>query len=163
MCVFGVPKNYHSVVCDYFKKLNEYTETNIETICTNYSFLYTPQFAIEQYIPTQFFLENNFNIKELNEYENYQIERRFDLIKLYEMKNFSLVNSSRIKDINIKKVLTKYMQENIGHHLWNSKRTNSIDNLLLEISKEMFTELYKKIIFILNTNFLNNKKIKTLL
>jgi hypothetical protein len=165
MCVFGVPKNYRSFICDYFKKLNEYTETNIETIYSNYSSSFTPQYAIEQYIPAQFFLQNNLNIKELNEYENYQIKKHFDYIRLYEMKTFSLVGEGRFKNINIKEVLSKYMNENLGHHLWASKGIHDVDKLLMKVSKEMFTELYDKINFILEKNFpidkndANNKKL----
>ena len=163
MCVFGVPKNYHNIVCEYFKKINEYTERNIKDISKKDSFTFTPQYAIEQYIPAQFFLENNFKIIELNEYENYQIKRQFDLIRLYEMKNFSLVSAIKIKDINIKEVLSKYMNENIGHHLWSSKNVSGIDGLLIDVSKEMFTELYEKIMLVLVTNFPNSTKKTTLI
>ena len=163
MCVFGVPKIYHNVICDYFKKLDEYTQQNIETIYNTYDKDLPPHWAIEQYMPAQFFLQNNFSIKELNEYENYQIRRSIDSIRLYEMKNFSLVGSGRIKNIDIKKVLTKYMNENIGHHLWVSKSVSSIDEMLLSISKELFTEVYDKINFILDKNFPSNKNKKTLI
>ncbi len=157
MCVFGIPKNYHNIVCDYFKKLDEYTQQHIETIYNNYDKDLPPHWAIEQYLPAQFFLENKFKIKELNEFENYQIRRNIDSIRLYEMKNFSLVGSARIKDIDIKSILKKYMSENIGHHLWVSKSVDGLDELLIDIIKEMFIELYEKIDFVLNENFLKNK------
>jgi hypothetical protein len=163
MCIFGVPSTYHNTICEYFKKLNEYTQKNIEMIYNTYNKDLPPHWAIEQYLPPQFFLENNFKIKELNEYENYQIRRNIDSIRLYEMKNFSLIGTARLKDIDINQILTKYMNENIGHHLWVSKSVDKIEELLIDVSKEMFRELYKKINFVLNTNFLNNKKIKTLL
>jgi hypothetical protein len=163
MCVFGVPATYHNIICDYFKKLDEYTQENIETIYNTYSKNLPPHWAIEQYIPAQFFLQNNFNIKELNEYENYQIRRYIDYIRLYELKTFSLIGGARIKDINIKEVLTKYMNENIGYHLWVSKSVNGIDELLMDTIKEMFIDLYEKINFVLNKNFLNTKKKNTLI
>lgn len=158
MCVFGIPANYHNTICEYFKKLDEYTQQHIETIYNTYDKDLPPHWAIEQYLPAQFFLENNFKIKELNEYENYQIRRNIDSIRLYEMKNFSLVGSARIKDIDIKSILVKYMSENIGHHLWVSKSVDGLDELLIDTIKEMFIELYEKIDFVLNKNFLKNKK-----
>lgn len=162
MCVLGVPKNYHNIVCNYFKKLNEYTQENIESIYNTYSKDLPPHWAIEQYIPAQFFLENNFNIRELNEYENYQIRRQLDYIRLYEMKTFSMVGAARMEDIDIKEILTKYMKKNIGHHLWVSKNVSNVDELLLNVSREMFSDLYKKIILILNKHFPKNKNKNTL-
>lgn len=158
MCVFGVPNSYHKVVTNYFKALNEYTENNIESIVNTYTTDEPPHWAIEQYLPAQFFLENKFNIRELNEYENYQIRRNSDYIQLYEMKNFSLVGSSRIKDINIKELLTSYMNENIGHHLWISKNVGGVDSLLNFAIKEMFPDLYEKINHTLDTNISSDKK-----
>jgi len=159
MCVLGIPKNYHNIVCDYFKKLDEYTQQNIETIYNTYSKDLPPHWAIEQYIPAQFFLENNFKIKELNEHENYQIRRNIDSIRLYEMKNHSLVGITKLKDINIKEVLTNYMNNNIGHHLWVSKSVSGIEQILIDITKEMFIEIYDKVNEILNKNFPNKKNI----
>ena len=49
--------------------------------------------------------------------------------------------------------MNKYMNENIGHHLWVSKSVHDMDDLLIKVSKEMFTELYNKINFILEKNF----------
>jgi hypothetical protein len=157
MCVFGVPKNHHTLVCNYFKKLNEYTQQNIETIYNTYSKELPPHWAIEQYIPAQFFLENNIIIEELNDYENFQIRKHFDYIRLYEMKNFSLVNSVKLKDVNIKQVLANYMSKNIGHHLWISKNVSNVDELLINVIKEMYPELYKKINLILGIKENNNK------
>lgn len=163
MCVFGVPKIYHNVVCEYFKKLDEYTQQHIETIYNTYDKDLPPHWAIEQYLPAQFFLQNNFAIKELNEYENYQIRRSIDSIRLYEMKNLSLVATARIKDIDIKELIGKYMDENIGHHLWVSKSVDKIEELLLNLCKEMFIEVYDKINFTLDKNFPTNKNKKTLI
>jgi hypothetical protein len=163
MCVFGVPKLYHKTVTDYFKRLNDYTENNVESIFNTYNIDEPPHWAIEQYLPAQFFLENNFNIRELNEYENYQIRRNADYIQLYEMKNFSLVGGARIKDINIKEVLTSYMTENMGHHLWISKNVGGIDSLLSLVIKEMFPDLYEKTNHILSTHKSNTKKNTTLI
>jgi predicted DNA-binding protein YlxM (UPF0122 family) len=157
MCVFGVPKNHHAFVCDYFKKLNEYTQQNIESIYNTHLKELPPHWAIEQYIPAQFFLENNINIEELNDYENFQIRKQFDYIRLYEMKDFSLVNSVKLKDVNIKQVLTNYMSKNIGHHLWISKNVSNVDELLINVIKEMYPELYKKINLILGIKENNNK------
>lgn len=158
MCVFGVPQTYHTIVTDYFKRLNDYTENHIESIFNTYSIDEPPHWAIEQYLPAQFFLENNFNIRELNEYENYQIRLNSDYIQLYEMKNFSLVGGARIKDINIKEVLVNYMTENIGHHLWISKNVGGIDSLLKLVIKEMFPDLYEKTNHILSKHKSNTKK-----
>jgi hypothetical protein len=158
MCVFGVPTLYHKTVTDYFKRLNEYTESNIESISDTYSSDEPPHWAIEQYLPAQFFLENNFKIQELNEHENYQIRRNADYIQLYEMKNFSFVGGARIKDIDIKETLTKYMNETIGHHLWISKNVGGIDSLLNLVIKEMFVDLYEKINHILDKHTSSDKK-----
>jgi hypothetical protein len=158
MCVFGVPNLYHKRVTDYFKRLNEYTENNIESISNTYSNDEPPHWAIEQYLPAQFFLENNFKIQELNEHENYQIRRNADYIQLYEMKNFSFVGGARIKDIDIKETLTKYMNETIGHHLWISKNVGGIDSLLNLVIKEMFVDLYEKINHILDKHISSDKK-----
>ena len=163
MCVFGLPKTYHNVVCEYFKKLDEYTQQHIETIYNSYDKDLPPHWAIEQYLPPQFFLQNNFKIKELREYENYQIRRNIDSIRLYEMKNFSLIGTARLRDIDIKEIVTKYMNENIGHHVWVSKSVDRVDELLIDISKEMFVKVYDKINFILDTNFPVNKNKKTLI
>lgn len=163
MCVFGVPPSYHKIVTDYFKRLNDYTENNIESIFNTYNIDEPPHWAIEQYLPAQFFLENNFNIRELNEYENYQIRRNADYIQLYEMKNFSLVAGARIKDINIKEVLNNYMNKNIGHHLWISKNVGGIDSLLNLVIKEMFVDLYEKMNDILSNQIISNKKNSTLI
>ncbi len=163
MCVFGVPTTYHNVVCEYFKKLDEYTQQHIETIYNTYDKELPPHWAIEQYLPPQFFLQNGFKIKELREYENYQIRRNIDSIRLYEMKNFSLVGTTRIKDINIREILTNYMNENIGHHLWVSKSVDKVDELLIDITKEMFVEVYDKINSILDKHFPVNKKKSSLI
>jgi hypothetical protein len=163
MCVFGLPKIYHDVVCEYFKKLDEYTQQHIETIYNTYDKDLPPHWAIEQYLPPQFFLQNNFKIKELREYENYQIRRQLDYIRVYEMKTFSMVGGARIDDIDIKEVLTKYMKKNIGHHLWVSKNVSNVDELLLNVSKEIFPDLYKKINLVLNKHFPKTKKKNTLI
>jgi len=163
MCIFGVPSNYHNMVSDYFKELDEYTQQHIEAIYNTHSTKLPPHWAIEQYIPVQFFLENNLNITELNEYESYQIRRNIDSIRLYEMENFSLIGSARINEINIKNILTEYMNEVIGHHLWISKQVDGVDELLMWVIKEVFVEIYEKINFILNDNSLDNKKNITLI
>jgi len=163
MCVFGLPKIYHNVVSQYFKKLDEYTQQHIETIYNTYDKDLPPHWAIEQYLPPQFFLQNNFKIKELRECENYQIRRSIGVIRIYEMKNFSLIHTARMSGIDIKKVLTKYMNENIGHHLWVSKSVDGIEGLLMIVCNEMFPEVYDKINNILDTNFPTNKNKKTLI
>ena len=55
------------------------------------------------------------------------------------------------------------MNENIGHHVWVSKSVDRVDELLIDISKEMFVKVYDKINFILDTNFPVNKNKKTLI
>lgn len=160
MCVFGVPTKYHNIVSDYFKKLNEYTQEHIETIYNTYDKDLPPHWAIEQYIPAQFFLENKLSIKELTEYENYQIRRNGDYIQIYEMKNFSLVGTAKIKDVDMTTILTKYMKETIGHHVWVSKSVSGIDMLLISIAKEMYEDLYDKIMFILNNKLVTKKNNK---
>ena len=141
-----------------FKKLDEYTQEHIETIYNTYDKDLPPHWAIEQYIPAQFFLQNNFKIKELREYENYQIRRSIGVIRLYEMQNFSLVHTRRMSGIDIKDVLTKYMKENIGHHLWISKSVDGIEGLLINVCNEMFPEVYDKINNIVDKNFPINTK-----
>jgi len=161
-CIFGVPTNYYKDVTEYFKELNEYTENHIETIFSTYTTDEPPHWAIEQYMPAQFFLENNFKITELNPYENYQIRRHIDSIRLYEMENFSLVGTARLKDINLKEVITKYMKEHTGHHLWITKGVDGIDDILKNVIKELYPEVYNKIINTLNRHFVEfNKNKKT--
>ena len=149
MCVFGVPKIYHKSVTEYFKKLNEHSEKNIETISKSYSIDYPPLWAIEQYIPAQYFLEKGYKIKELNEYDNCHIKGHSGYMRVYNVKTYENIANFRIKDIDIKIHLSKYMEKNIGHHLWNTKYIDGIDNMLLYVTYEMFTELHKKITFIL--------------
>jgi hypothetical protein len=159
-CVFGVPKKYHDTVTDYFRKINEYTEKNIESIVNTYIIEAPPHWAIEQYIPVQFFLENGFKINELNEYENPQIKGHSGHIRIYEMKNFSNIANFRINDIDIKKLLSEYMDNNVGHHLWVSKSVVGIDELLLTVVNEMYPELYEKMNTILD---IKRKKTNTLI
>ena len=52
------------------------------------------------------------------------------------------------------------MQENIGHHLWVSKKVTGMDELLMNIIEEMYPELYQKINSILN---IKHNKSKTLI
>jgi hypothetical protein len=158
MCVFGVPKIYHKNISEYFKKLNEHSEKNIEIISKSYSINYPPLWAIEQYIPAQYFLEKEYNIKELNEYDNYDIKGHSGYIRIYNNRTFQNITNFRIKDIDVKTNLSKYMQENTGHHLWNSKHIEGMDNLLMHVSNEMFPELHKTITFILEKHFLISKQ-----
>lgn len=160
VCVFGIPKIYHSMVTDYFKRLDEYTQQHIESIVNTYTIDTPPHWAIEQYLPAQFFLENSFSIKELREYETPLIKGDKGYIRAYDMKDFSNISNFRIKDIDIKKSLKKYMQENIGHHLWVSKKVTGMDELLMNIIEEMYPELYQKINSILN---IKHNKSKTLI
>ena len=153
-----MPKIYHKSVTEYFKKLNEHSEKNIETISKSYSIDYPPLWAIEQYIPAQFFLENGYNIKELNEYDNHNIKGHSGYIRIYNIKTLENIVNFRIKDVDIKKHLSKYMKENIGHHLWNSKHVEGIDDLLRYVANEMFPELHKKITIILEKHFLISKQ-----
>jgi hypothetical protein len=159
VCVFGVPKIYHKQITEYFKGLDEYTQKNIKNIVNTYSTETPPHWAIEQYLPAQYFLENRFNIKELNEYENFLIKGDKGYLRIYEMKEFSNIMNFRIEDIDIKKSLSKYMEENIGHHLWISKKVAGVDKLLINIIKEMYPELYEKINSILNIKDTKNKKL----
>ena len=158
VCVFGVPTIYHKQVTEYFKRLDEYTQQNIESIVNTHSTEAPPHWAIEQYLPAQFFLENGFKIKELNEYENVLIKGDRGYLRIYEMKEFSNIANFRIKDIDIKKSLSKYMQENVGHHLWISKKVAGMDKLLINIIEEMYPELYEKLNFILNIKDTKSKK-----
>ena len=144
----------------YTKGLDEYTQQNIKNIINTYSTETPPHWAIEQYLPAQYFLENRFTIKELNEYENFLIKGDKGYLRIYEMKEFSNIANFRIKDIDIKKSLSKYMQKNIGHHLWISKKVAGMDKLLINIIEEMYPELYKKINCILN---IKDTKIKKLI
>ena len=159
VCVFGVPKVYHKSVTDYFRRLDEYTQQNIESIVNTYSIEAPPHWAIEQYLSAQFFLENGFNIKELREYENVLIKGDKGYIRIYEMKDFSNIANFRLKDINIRESLTKYMIENIGHHLWVSKKVIGMDELLMSVINEMYPELNEKINLILNIKHTNKKKL----
>ena len=159
VCVFGVPTIYHKPITEYFKRLDEYTQQNIERIVNTYSSEAPPHWAIEQYLPAQFFLENGFKIKELNEYENVLIKGDRGYLRIYEMKEFSNIANFRIEDIDIKKSLSKYMQENVGHHLWISKKVAGMDKLLINIIEEMYPELYEKINSILNIKDTKNKKL----
>ena len=140
--------------------MDEYTQKNIESICSTYEKDLPPHWAIEQYLPAQFFLENGFNIKELREYENVSIKGDKGYIRIYEMKNFSNISNFRISDINISESISQYMKEQIGHHLWISKKVIGMDELLMNIIKEMYSDLNIKIHSILNIK--NNKK-KTLI
>ena len=159
VCVFGVPTIYHKPVTEYFKRLNEYTQQNIERIVNTYSTETPPHWAIEQYLPAQFFLENGFKINELNEYENVLIKGDKGYLRIYEMKEFSNITNFRIEDIDIKKLLSKYMKENIGHHLWVSKKVAGMDKLLINIIEEMYPELYQKLNSILNIKDTKSKKL----
>jgi hypothetical protein len=159
VCVFGVPTIYHKPITEYFKRLDEYTQQNIERIVNTYSSEAPPHWAIEQYLPAQFFLENGFKIKELNEYENVLIKGDRGYLRIYEMKEFSNITNFRMEDINIKKSLSKYMQENIGHHLWVSKKVAGMDKLLMDIIEEMYPELYQKVNSILNIKNTKSKKL----
>lgn len=159
VCVFGVPAGYHKSITEYFKRLDEYTQKNIKSIFNTHSSEAPPHWAIEQYLPAQFFLENGFKIKELNEYENVLIKGDRGYLRIYEMKEFSNIRNFRIEDIDIKKSLSKYMQENIGHHLWVSKKVAGVDNLLINVIEEMYPELYKKLNSILNIKDTKSKKL----
>jgi hypothetical protein len=159
VCVFGIPKIYHKQVTEYFKGLDEYTQQNIKSIVNTHSTDAPPHWAIEQYLPAQLFLENEFKIKELNEYENVLIKGDRGYLRIYEMKEFSNIANFRIEDIDIKKSLSKYMQENVGHHLWISKKVAGMDKLLINIIEEMYPELYEKINSILNIKDTKNKKL----
>ena len=154
MCIFGVPQNYHKSITEYFKKLNEHSEKNIETISNNYTIDYPPLWAIEQYIPAQFFLENNFKINELNDYDNHHIKGQSGYLRIFNVKTHENIANFRIKDVDIKFHLSKYMEENIGHHLWNTKNVEGIDDSLRFVAREMFSELYEVIINILDKNSL---------
>lgn len=156
VCVFGVPTIYHKAVTEYFKRLDKYTQENIENIVNTYSIEAPPHWAIEQYLSAQYFLENKFKIKELNEYENVLIKGDRGYIRIYEMKEFLNIANFRIKDVDIKTYLTKYMQENIGHHLWVSKKVKGMDDLLLNIIEHMYSELYEKVNLILNIKHTKN-------
>ena len=145
MCTFGVPKVYHKKVTEYFKKLNEYTQQNIENIFNTYSDLELPQWAIEQYIPVQWFLENEFKIKELNEFDNHRIRGESGYIRIHTADNIKNVANFRIQDVDIKKHLSKYMEENIGHHLWFSKNVNGLTDMLIYVINEMFPEVLLKL------------------
>jgi hypothetical protein len=158
MSIFGVPKVYHKDITEYFKKLNEYTEKNIKTISQTYDINYPPHWAIEQYIPAQFFLENKFKIKELNEFDNFQIKGHSGYIRIYDPQNFSNITNFRIQDIDIKKSLSEHMRKNIGYHLWYSKKMEGIDDLLMIVIAEMYPELEIKINSILEKNLLIGKK-----
>jgi hypothetical protein len=52
------------------------------------------------------------------------------------------------------------MQENIGHHLWVSKKVAGMNALLINIIEEMYPELYQKLNSILN---IKDTKIKKLI
>lgn len=158
VCVFGVPIRYHKEVTEYFKRLDEYTQQNIESIVSTYSTEAPPHWAIEQYIPAQFFLENGFKIKELNEYENVLVKGDRGYIRIYEMKTFSNIANFRINDIDIKSSLTKYMEENTGHHLWVSKKVTGIDELLINVIKNVYSDLYEKVNSILSIKHTNNNR-----
>jgi hypothetical protein len=159
VCVFGVPAIYHKPITEYFKRLDEYTQQNIERIVNTYSSEAPPHWAIEQYLPAQFFLENGFKIKELNEYENVLIKGDRGYLRIYEMKKFSNIANFRMEDILIKKSLSKYMQEKTGHHLWVSKKVAGMDKLLMNIIEEMYPELYQKVNSILNIKDTKSKKL----
>jgi hypothetical protein len=159
VCVFGVPATYHKSITEYFKRLDEYTQQNIESIVNTHSTDAPPHWAIEQYLPAQFFLENGFKIKELNEYENVLIKGDRGYLRIYEMKEFSNITNFRIEDIDIKKSLSKYMQENVGHHLWVSKKVAGMDKLLINVIEEMYPELYQKINSIWNIKNTKSKKL----
>lgn len=159
VCVFGIPNIYHKEVTEYFKQLDEYTQKHIQSIVNTYSIDAPPHWAIEQYLPAQFFLENKFSIKEIREYETPLIKGDKGYLRIYDMKNFSNIANFRIKDIDIKKSLTKYMQENIGHHLWVSKKVAGMDELLLSIIDKMYPELSKKIKLILDIKSTENKRL----
>jgi len=159
VCVFGVPTIYHKSVTEYFKRLDEYTQQNIQSIVDNYSIDAPPHWAIEQYLSAQFFLENGFNIKELREYENVLIKGDRGYIRIYEMKDFSNIANFRLKDIKIKESLSNYMKDNIGHHLWVSKKVSGMDELLMEIITEMYPELNKKINLTIDVKDTKNKRL----
>ena len=159
VCVFGVPAIYHKSVTNYFKTLDEYTQQNIESIVNTYPIETPPHWAIEQYLSAQFFLENGFNIKELREYENVLIKGDKGYIRIYEMKDFSNIANFRFKDINITNFLSNYMKENIGHHLWISKKVGGMDDLLINVINEMYPELSEKINVIINVKNTKNKRL----
>ena len=159
VCVFGVPTIYHKSVTEYFKRLDEYTQQHIESIINTYSTDAPPHWAIEQYLSAQFFLENEFKIKELREYENVLIKGDRGYIRIYDMKDFSNIVNFRIKDIDIKKGLSNYMKANIGHHLWVSKKVSGMDELLMEIITEMYPELSEKINLTIGIKNNKNKRL----
>ena len=159
VCVFGVPSIYHKSVTEYFKRLDEYTQQNIQSIVNNYSIDTPPHWAIEQYLSAQFFLENGFNIKELREYENVLIKGDKGYIRIYEMKDFSNIANFRMKDINIIESLSNYMKHNIGHHLWVSKKVNGMDILLMQIINEIYPELNQRINLTIDVKDTKNKKL----
>ena len=145
MCIFGVPKIYHKQITEYFKKLDEYTQQNIESIVNTDIIPTSPQLAIEQYIPVQWFLENKFKIKELNEFDNHHIKGQAGYIKIYNAKDNKNITNFKIKDIDIKNDLLKYMQENIGHHLGDSKNLSGIMDMLIYVINEMYPEVFIKL------------------
>ena len=145
MCTFGVPKIYHKQITEYFKKLDEYTQQNIENIFNTYSVLAPPQWAIEQYIPVQWFLENKFKIKELNQFDNHRIRGEAGYIRIYRVDGIENVANFRIQDVDIKKHLSKYMEENIGHHLWFSKNVGGLTDMLIYVINEMYPEVLIKL------------------
>lgn len=159
VCVFGVPNIYHKEVTEYFKRLDKYTQQNIKNIVNTYTIDTPPHWAIEQYLPAQFFLENGFSIKELRKYETPLIKGDRGYLRIYDMKDFSNIVNFRINDIDIKKSLTKYMQENIGHHLWVSKKVSGMDGLLVEIIGKIYPELNEKINLIIDIKDIKNKKL----
>jgi hypothetical protein len=160
MCVFGVPKIYHKSITEYFKKLNEHSEKNIGIISKSYSIDNPPLSAIEQYMPAQYFLEKEYKIKELYEFDNYDIKGHSGYIRIYNNRTFHNITNFRIKDIDVKTNLSKYIQENIGYHLWNSKKMEGIDDLLMIVIAEMYPELEIKINSILEKNLLIKIKYK---
>lgn len=158
MSIFGIPKVYHKEVTEYFKKLNEYTEKNISTIFYTYAGNYPPHWAIEQYLPAQFFLENKFKIKELNEFDNVIIKGHSGYLRVFNPQTHLNITNFRIQDIDIKKSLFEYMQKHIGYHLWFSKNVEGIDDLFMIVISEMYPELEIKINDLLEKNLLTKIK-----
>jgi hypothetical protein len=167
MCIFGVPKIYHKQITEYFKKLDKYTQQNIESIVNTDIIPTSPQLAIEQYIPVQWFLENEFKIKELNEFDNHHIKGQAGYIRIYNAKDNKNITNFKIKNIDIKKHLLKYMQENIGHHLGDSKDLSGIMDMLIYVINEMYPEVFiklnKLLPNILSELLISNEKSKKLI
>jgi hypothetical protein len=136
--------------------LDEYTQENIERIYNSYSENKPAKWAIEQYIPAQYFLEKGYKIKELNEFDNHHIRGHAGYIRIYNSKNIENIANFRIKDVDVKKSLTKYMQENIGHHLWFSKDVDGMAEMLIYVIGEMYPDASEKVNYILEKNSLNN-------